>query len=86
MFTALVLDVLGRRQHAAGTSYSLLVASGNLPISYMTYLDGIGYKHWGARGLMGVDAFANGGAAIVLLAVAWYARRLWHKTDVEVAA
>ena len=52
----------------------------------MTYLDGVGYKHWGARGLMGVDAFANGGAAIVLLAVAWYARRLWHKTDVEVAA
>ncbi len=86
VFTALVLDVLGRRQHAAGTSYSLLVASGNLPISYMTYLDGVGYKHWGARGLMGVDAFANGGAAIVLLAVAWYARRLWHKTDVEVAA
>ena len=81
VFTALVLDVLGRRQHAAGTSYSILVASGNLPIIYMTWLDGVGYKHWGAKGLMSVDAIANGGAAIVLLVVAWYARRLWHKTE-----
>lgn len=86
VFTALVLDVLGRRQHAAGTSYSVLVASGNVPISYMTWLDGVGYRHWGARGLMGVDAIANGGAALVLLVVAWYARRLWTKTEVDVAA
>jgi predicted MFS family arabinose efflux permease len=77
VFTALVLDVLGRRQHAAGTSYSILVASGNLPIIYMTWLDGVGYKHWGAKGLMSVDAIANGGGAIVLLIVAWYVRHLW---------
>ena len=83
VFTALVLDVLGRRQHAAGTSYSILVASGNLPIIYMTYLDGVGYKHWGARGLMGMDALANGGAALVLLVVAWYARRLWNKGEIK---
>jgi len=86
VFTALVLDVLGRRRHAAGTSYSVFVASGNIPISYMTWLDGVGYKHWGTRGLMGVDAIANGGGAVVLLFVAWYARRLWSKTEEDVAA
>jgi predicted MFS family arabinose efflux permease len=87
VFTALVLDVLGNRRKAAGTSYSILVASGNLPISYMTWLDGVGYKHWGARGLMGVDAIAEGGGAIVLLVVAWYVRKLWHKTgEAELAA
>ncbi len=77
VFTALVLEVLGHRQHAAGTSYSVLGASGNLPISYMTYFDGLGYKHWGAKGLMSVDAIANGGGAVVLLIVAWYARNAW---------
>jgi len=81
VFTALVLEVLGSRRKAAGTSYSILVASSNLPISWMTWLDGVGYKHWGAKGLMGVDAIANGGGAIVLLVVAWYARNLWRKTS-----
>ena len=75
-FTALVLDVLGKRRHAAGTAYSLLVASGNLPITYMTWLDGVGYKYSGARGLMGVDALANGvGAVLLLMFAAFWARR-----------
>jgi MFS transporter, PAT family, beta-lactamase induction signal transducer AmpG len=86
VFTALVLEVLGNRQGAAGTSYSILVASGNIPISYMTYLDGVGYKHWGVRGLMGVDALAEGGGAIVLLLIAWFTRHIWHKTDEDQVA
>jgi MFS family permease len=74
-FTALELDVLGPRTHAAGTAYSLLGASGNLPIAYMTWLDGVGYKHFGARGLMTVDSLANGivGALLLLFAI-YYAR------------
>jgi len=71
-FTALVLDVLGRRHHGAATGYSVLVASGNLPVVYMTWLDGMGYKHAGARGLMGVDAVANGAAGLLLLMLAVY--------------
>ena len=74
-FTALELDVLGPRPHAAGTAYSLLGASGNLPIAYMTWLDGVGYKHSGARGLMTVDLLANGiGGVILLLFGIYYAR------------
>ncbi len=79
VFTALVLEVLGSRRHAAGTSYALLVGSSNLPISYMTWLDGVGYKHGGAKGLMSVDALANGVGAIVLLLVAWSTRGLWKR-------
>jgi len=77
VFTALVLDVLGERTHAAGTGYALMSASGNLPIVYMTALDGVGYKRWGARGLMGVDALAEAGAGIVLLVIARLVRNVW---------
>ena len=76
-FTAVELEVLGKRRHAAGTAYSLLGASGNLPIVYMTWLDGVGYKHSGARGLMGVDAVANGVGGLLLLIFAAYAARRW---------
>ena len=75
VFTALVLEVLGRRRHAAGTAYSLMVASGNVPILYMTWLDGVGYRYGAVRGLMSVDAVANGVGALLLLLLAVYARR-----------
>jgi len=78
-FTALVLDVLGAREHAAGTSYSLLSASGNVPIVYMTSLDGLGYKYAGARGLMNVDGIANLGTAMILFVFSFYAARFWRK-------
>jgi MFS transporter, PAT family, beta-lactamase induction signal transducer AmpG len=74
VFTALVLDVLGPRRHAAGTAYSLLAASGNVPILYMTWLDGVAYKQGAVKGLMGMDAVANGVFALLLLVVAHYAR------------
>ncbi len=76
-FTALELDVLGRRRHAAGTAYSLLGASGNIPIVYMTWLDGVAYKHAGRLGLMGIDALANGTGALLLLLFATYWGHRW---------
>jgi PAT family beta-lactamase induction signal transducer AmpG len=76
-FTALVLDVLGRRQRGAATGYSVLTALGTLPVVYMTWLDGVGYKHWGGRGLMGVDAAANGVSGLLLLLVAIYCAKRW---------
>ena len=85
VYTALLLDVVGKRQHAAAFAYSVLNASGNVSISYMTWLDGVGYKHWGARGLMGTDAVANGGFAVVLLLVAVFAGHHWHHRGSEAA-
>jgi PAT family beta-lactamase induction signal transducer AmpG len=79
VYTALLLDVVGRRQHAAASAYATLNACGNVPIAYMTWLNGVGYKHWGARGLMGTDAVANGGFAVVLLLVATFAGHHWRQ-------
>ncbi|HVW11853.1 MAG TPA: MFS transporter [Bryobacteraceae bacterium] len=76
VYTALLLEVLGKREHAAAFAYSVLNASGNVSISYMTWLDGVGYKHGGARGLMGMDAAANGIFAVILLVVAAFAGRI----------
>ena len=80
VFTALVLEVMGRRHHAAGTAYALFVATGNVPILYMTWLDGVGYKYGAVRGLMTVDALANGIGALVLLLVARAAARYFRRT------
>ncbi|MGO8968216.1 MAG: MFS transporter [Myxococcaceae bacterium] len=78
LFTALILDVVGQRRQAAATAFSLLNASGNIAITYMLWLDGLGYKHGGAAGLMGMDALANGASALVLLGVAFAASRFWR--------
>jgi PAT family beta-lactamase induction signal transducer AmpG len=78
VYTALLLDVVGKRKHAAAFAYSTLNASGNAAIAYMVWLDGLGYKHWGARGLMATDAAANGAFAVILLLVAAFAGHHWH--------
>jgi hypothetical protein len=81
VFTAMVLDILGRRKHAAASGYTVLCSAGNLPIVYMTWLDGLGYRHWGARGLTAVDAAANGGFGIALLLMAIFLGRHWTHAD-----
>ena len=78
VYTALLLDVVGKRQHAAALAYSALNASGNASIAYMTWLDGVGYKHWGIRGLMGTDMAANAVFAVLLVLVALFAGHHWH--------
>ena len=80
IFTALVIDIVGPRKRAPATAYATLDAFGSLPLSYMTWLDGVGYKRWGARGMMATDAVANGISAVLLLAIVAVAgRSLGHK-------
>ena len=83
VFTAMVLDIVGRRKHGAASGYAVLNSAGNLPIVYMTWLDGLGYQQWGARGLMATDAAANGGFGIVLLLVAIFLGRHWNHVSQE---
>ncbi|HEX4137029.1 MAG TPA: hypothetical protein VHY84_20630, partial [Bryobacteraceae bacterium] len=78
VYTALLLDVVGKRQHAAALAYSALNASGNASIAYMTWLDGVGYKYWNVRGLMGTDMAANAVFAVVLVLIAVFAGHHWH--------
>ena len=73
-FTALVMDVLGHGEHGASTRYSLFLAAGNLPIAYVLWLDGKGYRYFGTHGLFGVDAAGN----LLVFAIvggAWLLRR-----------
>jgi hypothetical protein len=73
-FTALVMDVLGPGEHGTSTRYSLFLAAGNVPIAYVLSLDGLGYRHFGTRGLFGVDGGLN---VLVFLIVGalWLATR-----------
>jgi len=79
--TALVLDVVGNRRHAAASAYATLNATLNAPVTYMTWLDGVGYQRWGRPGLMATDAAANGVFGIILLLVAMFAGRHWRQRD-----
>jgi len=67
MFTAVVLEFLGQSGKSGCGRYSIINSLGNVPVVYMTALDGRGGKLWGARGLAGTDAVVGAiGAAILL--------------------
>jgi PAT family beta-lactamase induction signal transducer AmpG len=55
-FSALAFELTGKKNPLACTQVSLLTASANLPISYMTALDGVGSRWHGLTGMYGVDA------------------------------
>jgi hypothetical protein len=51
----------------------------------MTWLDGLGYRYGGVRGLMITETLAGGIGAIILLLIARHAVRCWpHLTDIHV--
>jgi predicted MFS family arabinose efflux permease len=58
-YTALLLEVIGRRRHATAALYTWLNNLGNLPVAYMTWLDGQGHRLWGTTGLFAVDGLGN---------------------------
>ena len=73
-FTALVMDVLGHGEHGMSTRYSLFLAAGNLPIAYVLWLDGQGFRRFGTHGLFGVDAAGNLLVFAIVIS-AWLMRR-----------
>jgi predicted MFS family arabinose efflux permease len=64
-YVALALELIGPGGRTAATRYTLFNAASNIPLVYMTWLDGQGYRRFGARGLMGVDGLM-GAAAVAL--------------------
>ena len=67
LFTAVVLEFLGQSGKSGCGRYSIINSLGNVPVVYMTALDGRGGQLWGARGLAGTDAVVGAiGAAILL--------------------
>jgi MFS family permease len=53
-FTAFVLEAMGTG--AAATKYNVFASLSNVPISYMTTMDGWAYTRWGAHGMLDVEA------------------------------
>lgn len=67
LFTGVVLEFLGGSGKSGGARYALINSFGNLPVAYMSWVDGRGYAHWGARGMPGIDAALSAVVASLLL-------------------
>ncbi len=67
-FTAVVLETIGLG--AAATKYNLYASLSNMPIAYMTVVDGWAHTRWGAAGLLNVEAAFGVVGIIVFIAVA----------------
>jgi MFS transporter, PAT family, beta-lactamase induction signal transducer AmpG len=82
VFSALLYQIVGRKNPLAGTQLSLLNAASCLPIVYMTALDGVGFQHAGMNGMLGMDTFVAVAACIPILLFFHHV----HRTGREAAA
>ncbi len=71
-YSAVVLEAIGRSSGA--TQFSLLGSLANMPIAYITVLDGWAYERWGATGMLLADA-ASGLAGVLVFALLALATR-----------
>ncbi len=67
LFTAVVLEFLGVSGKTGSGRYSIINSLGNVPVAYMTYLDGQGAGRFGPRGLPATEAVLGALAATILL-------------------
>jgi PAT family beta-lactamase induction signal transducer AmpG len=72
-FSAVVLEAIGLG--AAATKYNLYASLSNMPIAYMTVVEGWAHTRWGAGGLLNIEAAIAVLAILVFLAVAVTTRR-----------
>jgi MFS family permease len=71
-FSAVLLHAIG--QGAAATKGGILRSLGNVPVSYMTAVDGWAHDRWGAGGMLYTDALLGVAAIPVALVVLWRIR------------
>ncbi len=62
-FTAFVLEAIGKG--AAATKYSVYASLSNMPIYYMTYLNGWAHEQWGSTGMLVTEASLCVAGAVV---------------------
>jgi len=72
-FTAVVLEAIGRT--AAATKYSLLASLSNMPIGYVTWIDGWANDRWGSAGMLLTESAVGLGGVLLFLLIAHFARR-----------
>ncbi len=84
-FTALCYEIVGPENPLASTQMALLAASANLPISYMTAVDGHFHTTHGLAGMLGVDAVSSIVVGAVLLTI-FHAVGVGRRAEVAIAA
>ena len=67
-FTSVVLEFLGKSGKSGSARYSIINALGNIPVAGMVLIDGLGYAHWGIRGMPGIDVVVGSAASLSMLA------------------
>lgn len=67
-FTSVVLEFLGKSGKSGSARYSIINALGNIPVASMVLIDGLGYAHWGIRGMPGIDVVVGSAASLSMLA------------------
>ena len=71
-FSAFVLEAIGRG--AAATKYNALASLSNVPIYYMTIIDGAAHDRWNTTGMFFTEAGLAAAAAVIFVVLA---RFLW---------
>jgi MFS family permease len=66
-FTAVVLETIGLG--AAATKFNVYASLSNMPIAYMTLVDGWAHTRWGAAGLLNVEAAIGVLGMVVFLGI-----------------
>jgi len=78
LFTGVVLEFLGGSGKSGSSRYAIINSLGNVPVVYMTALDGWGYAHWGPRGMPAADAVITTAGCLLLLTHFVVSRRHRH--------
>ncbi len=68
LFTGVALEFLGGSGKSGSSRYAIINSLGNIPVVYMTWLDGRGYALWGPRGMPRMDALVSAAGISLLLA------------------
>lgn len=68
-FTALMAEVVGSEARDSSTLFSVLNSIGSLSVMYMIWLNGIGYRYFGTRGLLWTDGAGSLFVCAIVLSV-----------------
>lgn len=80
-FSTVVLLAIGKG--AAATKYAFLSSLGNLPVVYVTMIDGWTHDHWGVKAMLIIESILGVVFILISLAVLWKTKLYKQKLPVE---
>jgi MFS transporter, PAT family, beta-lactamase induction signal transducer AmpG len=66
LFTGVALEFMGDSGKSGSSRYAIINSLGNLPVAYMAWVNGQGFRLWGPRGMPGVDAVLSATGALLI--------------------